>query len=79
MAQKVDFLMYRNQNLLVFLSGALFLKKCNKDFTSVKTSLFLSPLPFCFLSVSLNVAADNKDEEIRVAPRRSYLGTYHAT
>ena len=39
----------------------------------------LKPVCFCLflLSVSLNVAADNKDEEVKVPPRRLYLGTYY--
>lgn len=46
---------------------------------TVKNSLFLSPFfLFCF-SLFLNVATDSKDEELKVPPRRPYLGMYCKT
>lgn len=40
----------------------------------------LKPVCFCLLSLfflSLNVATDSKDEELRVPPRRPFLGMYY--
>ena len=56
-----------------------FLKKCNKDLPVLKLVCFcLFFLSVFSLFLFLNVAADNKDGEVRVPPGRSFLGMYHA-
>lgn len=78
MVHKVDFLMHRNQKL-VFLFLFFFLKKCNKDLPVLKSVCFcLFFLSVFSLFLFLNVAADNKDGEVRVPLGRSFLGMYHA-